>query len=99
MAFTTSYTYIPSGFPPNSLYVNYTFGEIMVHSYKHPPTAAREGLVTPNSLIPHLLLEVVQLLGRPAPDELGLGSPDVDVLEQDLGRRLGRRHGLRDLDL
>lgn len=45
------------------------------------------------------LAEVEVLLRCPATDELGLRSPDVDVLVEDLGSSLWRSHGLGDADL
>ena len=52
--------------------------------------------VTP---FPHTLLIVVILIRDPSPHELGLAAPDIDVLVEDLGRRLGHGHLLRNLDL
>jgi hypothetical protein len=45
------------------------------------------------------LLEVVVLLGDTAADVLGLGTTDVDVLEQNLGLGLRGRHGLSSSNL
>ena len=52
--------------------------------------------VTP---LPDTLLVVVILVGDPPPQELGLAAPDIDILIEDLGRRLGHGHLLRHLDL
>lgn len=51
------------------------------------------------ALLPHTLLIVVILVRNPTPHELGLAAPDIDILVEDLGRRLRRRHLLRNLDL
>ena len=45
------------------------------------------------------LLIVVVLVGDPPPQKLRLAAPDIDILVENLGRRLGHSHLLRDLDL
>ena len=60
------------------------------------PLALIAGQVAP---FPHALLVVIVLVRDPAPHERRLAAADVDVLVQDLRRRLRHRHLLRNLHL